>query len=216
METPEWRTSTRGTRVRVALWLVQVIGEGNSFTKADLRAAFPAVEQVDRRMRDLRPEGWEIHTNQQDPTLAPDELRFVKAGRAVWEAQSGGHRQPQTGPNRAERQSVLRRDDFTCQLCGVGSGEGYLDEPTDKAVLVVVAAAAGGWTTVCRRCRRDAEALASSWTQSIATLTDRDRQLIAAELTAGRPSPAARLVRAHMWGLNDQARRELLGSLSAD
>lgn len=57
MTVPDWRTHQAGTRVRVALWLHSEVPVGSSFTKAQLRDAFPGVEQVDRRMRDLRASG---------------------------------------------------------------------------------------------------------------------------------------------------------------
>lgn len=59
MPTPDldWRNADLGTRVRVALWLRDEIGEGGTFSKAALRAAISGAEQVDRRMRDLRPHG---------------------------------------------------------------------------------------------------------------------------------------------------------------
>ncbi len=59
---PDWRDGTLGTRVRVALWLASEVGEGGTFRKQQLRDAMPGVEQIDRRMRDLRPAGWEILT----------------------------------------------------------------------------------------------------------------------------------------------------------
>lgn len=214
MSDPDWRTSTKGTRVRVALWLIQEVGEGNAFRKVQLRAAFPGVEQVDRRMRDLRSEGWEIHTHQQDPTLATDELRLVSAGRRVWEVPTGQSRTA-SGPSRSERQAVLRRDGYTCSLCGIGGSEAYPDDPTDHAVLLVVAGPAGGWITTCRRCRADAQNLALGWADNITKLTDAERQLIAAELSSGRPSSEARVIRDRMWNLDDDGRRALLASLSA-
>ena len=76
MDVPDWRTSRTGSKTRVALWLVAEVGAGGTFTKADLRAAFPAIEQVDRRMRDLRTEGWVIATYREDRSLAADELRW--------------------------------------------------------------------------------------------------------------------------------------------
>lgn len=51
----DWRDGALGTRVRVALWLRDEVGVGNVFSKAALRAAITGAEQVDRRMRDLRP-----------------------------------------------------------------------------------------------------------------------------------------------------------------
>jgi hypothetical protein len=214
MSLPDWRTSTKGTRVRVALWLIQEIGEGNTFVKSQLREAFPGVEQVDRRMRDLRPEGWQIHTNQQDPTLANDELRFVKAGFPVWES-TGPPPSKRAGLSRSERQSVLRRDEYTCLLCGIGSREAYPDDLVDRAVLLVVEAPSGGWMTTCRRCRADADDFTTTWNERVPNLKEADRQLIAAELSAGRPSSEARLLRSRMWTLSDDARRQLLASLLA-
>src|SRR5437660_369339 len=85
MSVPDWRTSGSGARVRVALWLFSEVGASGTFTKADLREAFPGVEQIDRRMRDLRPEGWVITTYQEDRSLDVDELRLVEVGGAVWE-----------------------------------------------------------------------------------------------------------------------------------
>ncbi|MFF4654878.1 hypothetical protein [Streptomyces sp. NPDC001381] len=81
---PDWREPKRGTMVRAALWLVTQVGEGNVFTREDLRAAFPEVTQIDRRVRDLRDQGWVLHTNREDPAISSGETRFVRAGTPVW------------------------------------------------------------------------------------------------------------------------------------
>ncbi|MEU6401063.1 hypothetical protein ABZ867_29315 [Streptomyces cinnamoneus] len=86
-EVPQWRDSTRGSMVRGAAWLLQEVGEGEKFTKAQLRAAFPELAQIDRRLRDLREFGWVIHTSREDPTLSQSEQRFVKKGLDVWDPQ---------------------------------------------------------------------------------------------------------------------------------
>ena len=52
---------------------------------AELRNAFPSVEQIDRRMRDLRAEGWVIATYREDRSMSQDELRLVAMGGRVWE-----------------------------------------------------------------------------------------------------------------------------------
>ncbi|NED80912.1 hypothetical protein G3I76_12555, partial [Streptomyces sp. SID11233] len=65
-----------GGRVRVALWLVSVVGEGNPFTKTELRTAFPDESQIDRRLRDLRDWGWVIHNSRDDESLRPEEQRL--------------------------------------------------------------------------------------------------------------------------------------------
>ena len=47
MEQPDWQDPTAGgAMVRGALWLVQVIGEGSTFTKTQLREAFPGVARI--------------------------------------------------------------------------------------------------------------------------------------------------------------------------
>ncbi len=86
MTLPAWNDDEAkfGTKIRVGLWLVTEVRVGNTFTKAQLRDAFPGVEQVDRRMRDLRQHGWKIDTNKEDASLTPNELRFVQAGDEVW------------------------------------------------------------------------------------------------------------------------------------
>ena len=71
--------------MRVAHWLYSKVGQGNVFTKADLRDAIPGVEQVDRRMRDLRPLGWVIKTYREMPALHANELYLDKIGSRVWE-----------------------------------------------------------------------------------------------------------------------------------
>lgn len=158
MTVPSWKTFEGGTKVRVALWLHEEIGRGGVFTKAQLREAFPNVEQVDRRMRDLRPEGWVIHTNTQDISLEPDELRLVSVGGRVWE-RSYRSAALSTIPD-AERRAVMRRDNFACVLCGISAGEPYDDDPARTAVLSVTrdraSPSSGALSTICARCRREA------------------------------------------------------------
>src|ERR1700754_3605802 len=80
-----WRDPELGTRVRVAMWLRDEVGVGGIFSKAELRNAITGAEQVDRRMRDLRPAGWGIRTNRDMPSLAPDHLYLAEMGLPVWE-----------------------------------------------------------------------------------------------------------------------------------
>jgi hypothetical protein len=136
MSDPDWHTFAAGTRVRVALWLHSEVGAGGTFTKADLRSAFPGVEQIDRRMRDLRAEGWIISTYQEDRSLAPDELRLVKEGGAVWD-RAYRSRRPRAVTAK-ERQAALRADDFACVFCGIGAREVFPEHPLRTAKLAVV------------------------------------------------------------------------------
>ena len=153
MTGPDWRTSTAGTKVRVALWLHSEIGIGGTFTKAQLRDNFPNVEQVDRRMRDLRDEGWVLVTYREDRSLAPDELRLKVEGNPIWER---GHRSQQTVPTAKHRQAVLAADGYMCVDCGVAAGEPYPDQVLRTAKLTVArreaATGAPGLVTLCDRC----------------------------------------------------------------
>ncbi|MFE7588361.1 hypothetical protein ACFU6K_03100 [Kitasatospora sp. NPDC057512] len=82
---PSWTDPKIGTKVRVALWLLDEVGEGNVFTLEQVRAAFPGAAQVDRRLRDLRDDGWEIETSRTQVSLDAKERLFARAGAEVWD-----------------------------------------------------------------------------------------------------------------------------------
>ncbi|MFC9588310.1 HNH endonuclease [Streptomyces sp. NPDC056944] len=130
-----WRDESLGARVRVALWLRDEVGEGGVFSKASIRAAIKGAEQVDRRMRDLRPAGWAILTYRDKPSLQPDQLYLEKIGLPVWEAEhrSAGARQISA----KTRRYVYERDGHMCRRCGVAAGEQYADEPGSRARLTL-------------------------------------------------------------------------------
>ncbi|MEU9199601.1 hypothetical protein [Streptomyces sp. NPDC048332] len=83
---PDWKdASAGGGLVRAAAWLLHEVGQGNTFTKGQLRADFPDISQIDRRVRDLRGYGWVINTSREDTSLTPVEQRFVTRGLDVWD-----------------------------------------------------------------------------------------------------------------------------------
>ena len=125
MNLPDWQTSALGSKIRVALWLTTEIGVGGVFRKSDLRSAFPGVEQVDRRMRDLRQEGWQIETYREDRSLESDELRLVSIGGAVWESTYRSLKPKALSDS--ERRRVLANAGFLCVHCGISAGEAYPD-----------------------------------------------------------------------------------------
>jgi hypothetical protein len=147
--------------VRGALWLLQVVGEGNTFTKNQLRDAFPGVSQVDRRIRDLRDYGWVVYASTEDASLLAEDQRFVKAGVPVWDSQARRAAAPERSITSKERQAVLARDGYMCTLCGIAGGEPYPDEPLKTAVLAVSRRTVQGddgqqelrLVTECKRCR---------------------------------------------------------------
>ncbi|MFG3052767.1 hypothetical protein ACGFZP_17655 [Kitasatospora sp. NPDC048239] len=159
MAQPSWQDEKIGTMKRAALWLVQEVGEGALFTKAQLREAFPGVAQIDRRMRDLRDHGWRIDTNREDVSLGANEQRFVKMGEPVWEP-GKGTRKGGTTLTGTQRRELLTRDGHMCRSCGMTPGQTY--PGTYEAAQLDVARRevklAGGATEVqlvieCNRCR---------------------------------------------------------------
>lgn len=201
MTIPDWQTSKAGARVRVALWLHSEVGAGGTFSKADLRNAFPGVEQIDRRMRDLRPEGWIITTYQEDRSLSADELRLVREGGAVWER---GYRSQQSSAITAkERQATMRADDFACVFCGIGGGEPYPDDQLRTARLLVIRRSGEDspvpkLLTVCNRCVAGGiEAGSDDLLAEIGELTKEQRDRFAAWVQRGsRP----RTREEQLWG----------------
>ncbi len=146
--------------VRGALWLLEVIGEGNIFTKEQVRSAFPGVAQADRRIRDLRDYGWKIFSSSDDATLNLEEQRFVEAGIAVWDP-AARRRARSKAVTAKERQAAMAADEYQCVICGIGGGEPYPDSPNDTATLGTTrrsvrlgdGSSAEQLVTECRRCR---------------------------------------------------------------
>ncbi|MET7314200.1 MULTISPECIES: hypothetical protein [Streptomyces] len=137
MTLPSWQDEKLGSKARAALWLLSEVGEGNIFTKADLRGAFPDVAQIDRRIRELRAHGWLIHTSREDAVLKQQEQRFVAAGDEVWipgKAKTPKHKSSLTA---TQRTRILQDDNFLCRTCGVAVGEEYWDGGVEQAQLNV-------------------------------------------------------------------------------
>ncbi len=128
MSMPHWNDPklNLGTMKRVALWLIENVGEGEVFTKTQLREAFPETSQIDRRMRDLRTHGWRIDTNREDASLGSHEHRFVNQGAPVWEPGRGAGKVGDA-VSAAERHTLLMEDGHKCRSCGIGPGEFYAD-----------------------------------------------------------------------------------------
>ncbi|MGY5127865.1 hypothetical protein [Streptomyces nigrescens] len=124
MDEPSWDDQRNGGRVRVALWLLQVVGEGGVFTKEEVRDAFPGVSQIDRRMRELRASGWQILTSLNDASLKPNEHRFVKRGEPVWEP-GKSKAKPKSSLTPSQRSEAMKADGYICRRCGIASGERY-------------------------------------------------------------------------------------------
>ncbi|MER5566265.1 hypothetical protein ABT083_08630 [Streptomyces goshikiensis] len=158
MGLPSWTDQKLGTMKRAGLWLVDVVGEGNVFTKEDVKNAFPGVSQADRRVRDLRDFGWRIDTNREDLSLGQHEQRFVSQGEPVWEPGKGTR--SASSITDTQRREVLARDGHHCRSCGITPGETfpgtYVSAQLDIARRPVIQP--DGKTVVenvaeCNRCR---------------------------------------------------------------
>lgn len=202
MTVPRWDDPQlkAGTMVRGALWLISEIGEGNVFTKEQVRQAFPRVSQADRRIRDLRDYGWVIYNSNDDVTLRAEEQRFVQAGRAVWKP--GERRSAGTKAITAKhRNAVMAADGHQCVVCGIAGGETYLDSPNTTAVLSVSRRAVqlpGGRTeeqlvTECKHCRAGTDGEdsgdAAGLLDGIGDLESADRARLRRWMERGRRGP---------------------------
>jgi hypothetical protein len=159
---PNWRDTTiGGGMVRVAAWLAAEVGEGNLFSKQQLREIFPGVEQIDRRMRDLRRFGWIIDDYRQDYTLQANQLRLVTIGTRVWDAADRSAVSQASISDRV-RQHVFARDNHQCRRCGINAGEVFDDDVNTHARLTAAhiypgllrpeAAGPEQLITACQRC----------------------------------------------------------------
>lgn len=204
---PSWLDKKFGSKVRAALWLATEVGEGNVFTKGQLRAAFPEVAQIDRRVRDLRDHGWQIDTRREDESLNLDEQRFVKKGAEVWLPGQSKSPKEKTGLTAAQRTKVLMADSFLCRSCGIGAGESFGDGGQDaqldvarRQVVMPDGTSQTQLVTECNRCRvggRERQADAAAIIRILERLTPLERKVFTGWLNAGRrdPSPMERL-----WG----------------
>ena len=111
-----------------ARWLEDSVGLGGVFTKEQLRAAFPGVTQIDRRVRDLRERGWVIDTRRQDPTLGQTEMRLVTIG---------GLTKPANAVSSKDRRDTLVSWAYSCCLCGAQASSSYADAKHVRVQLVV-------------------------------------------------------------------------------
>ncbi|WP_282695556.1 hypothetical protein [Streptomyces sp. CC208A] len=202
-----WQDKKLGSKARAALWLVAEVGEGNVFTKGQLRAAFPEVAQIDRRVRDLRDHDWQIDTRREDPSLNLDEQRFVKKGTDVWLPGQSKSPKEKGGLTAAQRTKVLMADSFLCRSCGIGAGEAFMDGGQDAQLDVArrqVVQPNGTVTTQlvteCNRCRvggRQRQADLPRLLEGLGHLSKLERAVFIGWLDADRrdPSPLERI-----WG----------------
>lgn len=76
------------------------------------------ITSAQRRLRELREEGWPIKSHHNDSSLKPGEYRL--SGQPPESGQEKRPRQALSGRIRAQ---VLERDGYTCQMCGAGPND---------------------------------------------------------------------------------------------
>lgn len=223
--TPKWNDPAlkAGTRIRTALWLITEVGVGNSFTKEQHRAAFPGISQADRRLRDLRKDGWVIHTSAEDVSLNSDEQRLVTVGAAIWER--GRKRKKDVAITAKQRKAVLAQSDYQCSVCGIAGGEAYPDAPHITAVLgvstrtVTLRDGTVDKTLVaeCKLCKSGHAKEAFDLPALLAEfecLSDVDRLVMFAWINKGRRSRLDRLWRQYRC-LSDDLRKDVSQQITA-
>lgn len=125
---PFWKNAKYGSRNRVANYLAEELGEGSVFNKDQIREKLRdpsgrGIEQIDRRMRELREVGWVIRTYKDMASLAPNELYLEKIGDRTWEP---GYRPPRaTTLSANDRRAAYERDGRRCMVCGIDFGDEY-------------------------------------------------------------------------------------------
>jgi len=175
---------------KAALWLADMVGEGEIFTKDDLRDAFPGVSQIDRRVRDLRDHGWVISTRSEDPELELDEQRLVTIGGRVWDAEYKSPIKREVATPK-QRYDALEASDYRCLTCGIAAGDPFLDDPLTVAKLTAVGSHELGWVAACQRCSKGGAkpTSADAFTQAYSILSSAEKRTLGAWSSAGRREP---------------------------
>jgi len=114
-----------GTTKKIASYLWFNVEIGSTFTMADVRKAVGIEEQTqsDRRLRELREQGWVITGYKDDSSLPMNTYRLEKRGQRIW---LGEKLDRDVISNRLRRE-VFNRDHNTCVICGIYAGDEYPD-----------------------------------------------------------------------------------------
>lgn len=174
-----------GSLQDAATWLLREVGVGGVFTKVQLRAAFPEVTQIDRRVRDLRAQGWVIHTRRQDPSLGQEEMRLVEVGDR--------RRGPSERITPKQRRAALLATAHSCLACGAVASAPYPDA-RDVRVQLKVLAVDGQLRPICLRCEPSFPLLANREPET--QLTPFDTQVVQLSASAWARLCRLRLSRA--------------------
>jgi hypothetical protein len=114
-----------GTAKKLSAYLWFNVEEGSTFTMAQVRKAIGIEEQTqsDRRLRELREQGWVIIGYKDDKSLPMNTYRLDQKGQRLW---LGEKVERDTISNRLRRE-IFNRDHNTCVICGIYTGDEYPD-----------------------------------------------------------------------------------------
>jgi hypothetical protein len=145
-ETPWWRlTTTPGTgrpfggARRIAAYLYFNVDVNDTFTMRELREALGGedtpeqAEHLNRRLRDLRKQGWRFRSYKDQAGQAVDTYVLEQKGNRLWL----GEQTVRPSVSAAVKRQVFDRDLSRCVICGVAAGEPYPGEPGTAARLTV-------------------------------------------------------------------------------
>ena len=239
---PWWRVEREpgkkrdlGAEQKITAYLRFCVGKGGTFTIRQLRQALGSetipddAEHLNRRMRELRTrDGWTINSQKDEAALDHDQYRIVKIG---WYLGSGLARPKKSVPNDMTRRRMLERDNHTCVICGIPSGEPYPDMPSKRARMTwghrVPGKRLGRDTTLddvqteCARCNETArDELFDPVTlpevlPTIRNLPRKEKALLLQWLRDGRrPTNSLDQAYANARRLSEQERAELLSHLT--
>lgn len=125
----------RGTKNRIAAYLWFNVEVGGVFTLAEVRTEIDVVNQTqtDRRLRELREQGWVIEGYKDSKGMKSNSYILKKKGNRIW---AGEKNQRDAISNKLRRQ-VFARDNNTCVVCGISAGEPYIDALDEKARMTI-------------------------------------------------------------------------------
>jgi hypothetical protein len=146
---PWWTVTVRpgakkakfGAERRIAAWLAYHKSVGDTFTTTELRAELGEddipnnQEHFQRRLRELRKDGWAIPSVKYDRNL---EVGFYRVDEVGWHPGLGTARpKKQSAVKATTARKVLDRDGHRCRSCGVGNGEPHPRNNKRPAVMTV-------------------------------------------------------------------------------
>jgi len=115
----------RGAKHRILEHLQKHVGQ--MVRTKDLQAV-AGISDYQRRIRELRDEGWQIESDKDREGLKPGEYVLVSAAPRM---------KREHGIPASVRREVLIRDGSTCQMCGAGVGDPHPSKPGRRVRLQV-------------------------------------------------------------------------------